>query len=65
MLAADDKLTLPPPVRFALPLKLIHGSLLTIDHGHCEPVVTVVEPLPPPAPTDCEVGAMEYVQPEA
>ena len=59
-MAADEKLTLPPPVRFALPLKLIHEALLTIDQVHCDPVVTVVEPLPPPAATDCEAGEMEY-----
>jgi hypothetical protein len=35
--------------------------LLTAVHEHPLSDVTVVDPVPPPAATDCEVGASENV----
>jgi hypothetical protein len=62
LLAPTVKFTGPLPVPEPV-LIVIHGSLLATFHPQPEPAVTVVVPVPPAAPIDCEFGAIEYAQP--
>jgi hypothetical protein len=59
--AAAVKLTVPLPVPPPVPLMVIQLAPLNELHVHPAPVVIVMDPLPPPEGTDCEVGLTEYV----
>jgi hypothetical protein len=56
------KLTLPLPLPVA-PAVTVNQlvSLLTAVHEHPVGDVTVVDPVPPPATTDCDAGVSETV----
>ena len=58
-LAAELKLTGPFPAPAAPDVTVIQGALLVAVQAHPAAVVTDVEPVPPPAPIDCDVGEME------
>jgi hypothetical protein len=61
-LAAALKLTVPVPLPLAPAVTVSQlVLLLTAVHEHPLSDVTVVDPVPPPAATDCEVGASENV----
>jgi hypothetical protein len=62
--AAALKLTLPLPVPVA-PAVTVNQLVLLLTAVHVQPAgdVTDVEPVPPPATTDCDVGASANVQP--
>jgi hypothetical protein len=59
-LAAALKLTVPVPLPLA-PAVTVSQLVLLLTAVHAQPVadVTVVDPVPPPATTDCDVGASE------
>ena len=59
--AAMLNVTLPFPVPAAPALTVIHVSLLTAVHAHPVGAVTVVLPVPPPAPMDWLVGEIVSV----
>ena len=59
--AAMLNATLPFPVPAAPALTVIHVSLLTAVHAHPVGAVTVVLPVPPPAPMDWLVGEIVSV----
>jgi hypothetical protein len=60
--AAALKLTVPLPLPVAPPVTVSQlVSLLTAVHAQPAADVTVVDPVPPLATTDCDVGASEYV----
>jgi hypothetical protein len=61
--AAALKLTVPFPLPVA-PAVTVNQLVLLLTAVHAHPVgdVTAVEPVPPAATTDCDVGASENVQ---
>jgi hypothetical protein len=61
-LAAALKLTVPGPLPLA-PVVTVNQLVLLLTAVHEHPVgdVTVVDPVPPAATTDCDVGASENV----
>jgi len=65
-LAAALNATGPVPLPLA-PLVTVSHDVLLLTPVHAQParVVTVVDPVPPPAPTDWLVGLIEYVHPAA
>jgi hypothetical protein len=60
--AAALKLTVPVPLPLA-PAVTVNQPVSLLAAVHAQPVadVTVVDPVPPPATTDCDVGASENV----
>ena len=61
--AVAENVTMPPPVPLAPVLIVSHpGALLVAVHAQPAVVVTVEEPLPPPATIEALVGVIEYAQ---
>ena len=56
-------MTVPLPTPLELPVSVIHAKALVAVHEQPPPVVTAIDPFPPAAATDCEVGEIEDVQP--
>jgi hypothetical protein len=56
----NDAVPLPEPLAPAV--TVIHVALLTVVHAQPVAAVTVAEPVPPPAPIDCEVGEIVGAQ---
>ena len=59
--AATLNVTVPFPDPLAPPVIVIHVALLAAVHAQPLPLVTVNEPVPPPATTDSDTGETEYV----
>ena len=59
--AATTNATVPLPDPVAVPVTLIHATLLVAVQLHPDVALIVNEPLPPAAGTDCDVGEMAYV----
>jgi hypothetical protein len=60
--AATVNDTVPLPDPLAVPVTVIHVTLLVALQAQPAPAVIENEPLPPDAGTDCEPGAMAYEQ---
>ena len=60
LLAATLNVTVPLPDPLAPPVTTIQLALLAADQVHPAVVVTVIEPVPPAAGTDCDTGEIEY-----
>ena len=56
VLAATLKLAVPFPVPLVDPVNVIQLAVLYELQPHPAPVVTVTDPVPPPAGTDCVLG---------
>ena len=54
--AATLNVTVPLPDPLAPPVIVIQLSLVDAVHAHPAPLVTVNDPVPPPAATDSETG---------
>ena len=60
--AATVNETVPLPDPLAVPVTVIHVTLLVALQAHPVPAVIENEPLPPDAGRDCDAGAMAYEQ---
>lgn len=61
-LAVTEKSSEPVPDPPAFDASTIHETLVLACQLHPAPVVIVSDPVPPPAPKECEAGAAAYVQ---
>ena len=60
LLAETLNVTVPLPDPLAPPVTTIQLAVLAADQAHPAVVVTVNEPVPPAAGTDCDTGEIEY-----
>ena len=60
-MGATLKLAVPLPVPLVVPVNVIQLTRLYELQPHPANVVTVTDPLPPEAGTDCELGLTVYV----